>query len=136
MPVVDAVDLHITLLSAGLAAFINIWLAIRCGQARIKGKVAHGDGGDAMLGRAMRAHANFTEYTPIFLILIFALEVTGHAGWPLGVAAGLFLAGRIFHAVGMKADVPGYARTVGMLCTAPILLALGIAAVLAGVRVI
>ncbi|VVT19028.1 MAPEG family protein [Erythrobacter sp. EC-HK427] len=132
----DALDLHITLLSAGLAAFINIWLAIRCGRARMKGKVAHGDGGDAMLGRAMRAHANFTEYTPLFLILIFALEITGHSGWLLGVAAGLFLAGRIFHGIGMDAEIPGFARTVGVLCTIPILLALGVAAVLAGVRVI
>lgn len=136
MPEFTTMDMHITLLSAGIAAFINIWLAIRCGRARLKGQVAHGDGGDKMLGRAMRAHANFTEYTPLFLILIFALEATGHSGWPLGVAAGLFLAGRIFHGVGMDAEVPGYARTVGVLCTIPILLALGIAAVLAGLRII
>ncbi|MGB3167176.1 MAG: MAPEG family protein [Alteraurantiacibacter sp.] len=127
-------DLHITLLSAGLAAFINIWLAIRCGRARMRGKVAHGDGGDALLGRAMRAHANFTEYTPLFLILVAALELTGHGGWPLGVGAGLFLAGRIFHAVGMDAEVPGYARTVGVLCTIPTLLALGVAATLTGLK--
>ncbi len=129
-------DLHITLLSAGIAALINFWLALRCGRARIKGKVAHGDGGDVTLGRAMRAHANFTEYTPLTLVLIAALELTGHSGWLLGVAAGLFLAGRIFHGVGMEAEEPGFARTVGVLCTIPIMLALGIAAILAGLRVI
>lgn len=129
-------DLHITLLSAGLAALINIWLSVRCGRARVKHKVAHGDGGEVSLQRAMRAHSNFTEYTPLTLVLIFVLEVTDHSGWLLGVAAGLFLVGRVLHAIGLDADEPGMPRLIGMLCTIPIILALAIAAILAAVRVI
>lgn len=129
-------DLHITLLSAGIAALINLWLSVRCGRARIKGQIAHGDGGNVTLQRAMRAHSNFTEYAPIMLVLVFVLEITGHSGWLLGVAAGLFLVGRIFHAIGLDADKPGMPRLIGMLCTLPILLALAIAAILAGVKLI
>lgn len=129
-------DMHITLLSAGLAAFINIWLAMRGGRARVKGKVMHGDGGDEALQRRMRAHANFTEYTPLTLVLIAALELTGHGGWLLALAASLFLIGRVLHAVGLNADEPGMARFVGMLCTLPVMLALGVAAILAAFRVI
>ena len=129
-------DLHITLLAAGIAALINCWLAIRCGRRRMKENVAHGDGGNDSLQRAMRAQSNFIEYTPIVLILVFALEITGHSGWLLGVAAGLFLAGRILHAIGLDADKPGMLRMIGMMCTLPIMLALAIAAILAGVRVI
>ncbi len=129
-------DLHITLLSAGIAALINLWLSIRCGRARTKGKIAHGDGGDVTLQRAMRAHSNFTEYTPIFLVLVFALEITGHSGWLLGVAAGVFLVGRILHPFGLDADKPGMLRLIGALSTLIVLLALGIAAILAGAKLL
>lgn len=129
-------DMHITLLSAGLAAFINIWLAMSCGRARVKGKIAHGDGGDVMLLRRMRAHANFTEYTPLTLVLIAALEFTGHGGWLLAIAASLFLIGRVLHGLGMDADEPGKARLIGIFFTLPIMLLLGVAAVLAAMRVI
>ena len=127
-------DMHITLLAAGIAAFINLWLAARCGTKRLKGKIAHGDGGNPVLQRRMRAHANFTEYTPLTLILIAALEITGHSGWLLGVAAGLFLAGRIMHAIGLDADKPGFLRSTGMLCTFLPMLGLAIAAILAGLE--
>ncbi|MDE1466377.1 MAPEG family protein [Aurantiacibacter sp. D1-12] len=129
-------DLHITLLSAGIAALTNLWLAMRCGRARTKGKIAHGDGGDVTLQRAMRAQSNFIEYTPLLLLLVFALEITGHSGWLLGVAAGLFLIGRILHAIGLDADKPGMLRMIGMMCTLIPTLGLAIAAILAGVKLI
>lgn len=132
----EMLDMHITLLSAGLAGFINIWLAVRCGRTRMKSKVLHGDGGNVALQRRMRAHANFTEYTPVTLILIAALELTGHGGWLLAVPAAVFLIGRVLHAIGLDADEAGTPRFLGMLCTLPIILVLGIAAVLAAFRVI
>ncbi|WP_271077490.1 MAPEG family protein [Aurantiacibacter sp. MUD61] len=129
-------DLHITLLSAGIAALINLWHFWRCGRARQKGNIAHGDGGDVTLQRAMRAHSNFTEYTPLFLLLVFVLEITDHSGWLLGVAAGLFLVGRVFHAIGLNSDKPGMLRMIGMLCTLLPTLGVAVAAILAGVKVI
>lgn len=129
-------DLHITLLAAGIAAFINIWLSFRCGRMRVLTKIMHGHGGDEALMRRMRAHSNFTEYTPLALVLIFVLELTGHSGWLLGVGAGLFMVGRILHAFGLDKDEPGMARMIGMICTVPIIFALGVAAILAGVKLI
>jgi uncharacterized membrane protein YecN with MAPEG domain len=124
-------ELQITLVSAAVAALINIWLAYRCGSVRGKEKIMHGDGGSALLMRRMRAQANFVEYTPFALILIAALELSGHAGWPLAAASGLFLLGRIAHGFGMDGEGPTKPRMVGMLLTLPILLGLAVAALLA-----
>lgn len=129
-------DLHITLLSTALAALINIWLAARCGAMRGKEKILHGDGGNAALLRRMRAQANFIEYTPLALILIAALELSGHAGWPLAVSALAFMLGRILHAFGMDSEEVAKPRMIGMLLTLPIMLGWAIAAILVAFRVI
>lgn len=130
------VDLHITLISSALAALITLWLGFRCIRARQKGRVLHGDGGDAVLLRRMRAQANFVEYTPFALILVGALELSGHGGWLLAGAALIFLAGRIVHALGMDSETVSPLRTIGMLATIIVLVALAIAALLAAFRVI
>ena len=108
-------ELHITLLSAALAALINLWLSIRCGRARTSAKILHGDGGDAALGRHMRAHSNFVEYTPIALVLILVLELSGQAGWLLALTALVYLLGRVLHPLGMQSDKPAPARMIGTL---------------------
>ena len=72
-------ELHITLLSAAAATLIAILLSARCGATRGKEKILHGDGGNPVMMRRMRAHANFVEYTPLALILIAALELAGQA---------------------------------------------------------
>ena len=129
-------NLHITLVAAAIAALINMWLAWRCGAVRGKEKIMHGDGGNALLTRRMRAQANFVEYTPLVLILVGALEATGHGGWPLAATVALFLFGRILHGIGMEGEGPTKPRMIGMLLTLPILLGLAIAALLAAFDVI
>ncbi len=93
--------LQTTLSLAAAAAIINIWLAMRCGRLRASEKIMHGDGGSAPLMRRMRAHSNFTEYTPIALILIAAIELTGKGGSWLAIVGAVYMAGRVLHALGM-----------------------------------
>lgn len=115
--------LPITLTSAGLAAIINFWLALRVGQVRTREKVLIGDGGNEHVIRRMRAHANFVEFTPFILILIGAIELAlGTNNW-LWAAALLFLAGRILHAFGMDGFMPG--RMIGTIITMLSLVGLG-----------
>lgn len=64
--------LPITLTLAAACALINFWLAVRCARIRVGAKLLHGDSGNMLLARRMRAHANFIEYTPIVLILSLA----------------------------------------------------------------
>ena len=123
--------LHISLLSAALAGLIAIWLGARCGSVRGKEKILHGDGGNALLLRRMRAQANFTEYTPFALALIMVLEFAGQAGWALGLSAMAFMLGRILHAIGMDSAEVTKLRMAGMLLTMPLLLGWAIAALLA-----
>ncbi|HEV7232793.1 MAG TPA: MAPEG family protein, partial [Sphingorhabdus sp.] len=54
-------SLPVTLTIAAGAALVNIWLMVRCGQARTKESVSIGDGGNEFVIRRMRAHANFVE---------------------------------------------------------------------------
>ena len=113
--------LHISLLAAALAALIAIWLGMRCGQVRVKEKILHGDGGNALLHRRMRAQSNFTEYTPIALLLVLALDLAEQDGWLLGGTALAFMLGRVLHAIGMDSDGPATPRMIGMLLTLPLL---------------
>ena len=123
-------DLPITLCTAAAAALLNIWLAMRCGQARMKAKVSIGDGGDSWLIKRMRAHANFTEFTPFALILILMLELAGQGGTLLALSAAIYILSRICHMFGMEADEPSKLRMFGIMGTMVLLLVWSIAAVL------
>jgi uncharacterized protein len=116
-----------SLTAAGIAALINFWLALRCGQARGKENVSVGDGGSEFLIRRMRAHANFIEFTPIVLILIGLIEyATGTSMW-LWVVMAIYMLGRVAHAFGMDGAMK--ARMAGAIITTITTLGLGLYAV-------
>ena len=119
-------ELSITLTIAAAAALINMWLIIRCGQARTSEKVSVGDGGNEFVIRRMRAHANFIESAPIVLILIGALEATGGTSNWLWLVGIVYTLGRLAHALGMDGGALAKGRTVGTLIT--MLTLLGLAA--------
>lgn len=116
--------LEITLIFAAAAALINLWLSIRVGQVRTSQKVSVGDGGNEMVTRRMRAHANFVEYTPFFLILLGLTELAWGTNIWLWGAAIVFILGRIAHPFGM--DGNGKLRMFGILSTMLVLLGLAI----------
>ena len=98
----SSIMLPITLMTAGAAALLNLWLAMRTSSVRTKAKIDIGDGGNDLLIRRMRAHANFVEYTPFILILIALIEYTTGTSLWLWVASAVFLLGRVGHALGME----------------------------------
>ena len=109
--------LTITLTIAGAAALINVWLGIRVSQLRIKGKVPTGDGGNALVAARMRAHANFVEYTPFFLILLAVIELArGSEPWLWAVAIAFVLA-RLAHPFGMDRKAPNLLRAGSIVVT-------------------
>lgn len=119
--------LQITLVIAAAAAILNIWLAVRVGRVRTANKVSVGDGGDEAVIRRMRAHANYTEYTPFFLILLAAIELAiGYSIWLWAVAI-LYILGRIAHAFGM--DGASKLRSAGIIITMLVLLGMAIWAI-------
>ncbi len=77
----------------------------------------HGDGGNVLLLRRMRAQSNFTEYAPFALVLIVVLDLTGHDGWLLGLTALAFMIGRVLHPLGMDAEGEHWGRKIGTILT-------------------
>ena len=80
------------------------------------------------LQRNIRAHGNFSEYVPIFLILLLILEILGTSSfYYLLTICLIFFYGRLAHAICFAFyDFNPYLRNSGMLCT---YLSLGIFAV-------
>lgn len=109
--------LTITLTIAGAATLLNLWLGVRVSQLRRRHKVSVGDGGNPAVAARMRAHANFAEYAPFFLILLGLVEMArGAETWLWGVAI-LFVAGRLMHPFGMDRPAPNALRVAGMIAT-------------------
>ena len=116
--------LPITLTLAGAAAILHIWLASRVVRIRNALKVGVGDGGNEAVLRRMRAHANYAENMPIFLILIGLIELAGgdrRILWAAGIA---FILARIAHAFGMDGALR--LRIIGMVASTAVILGLAI----------
>jgi uncharacterized protein len=114
-------QLSVTAMVAAACAILLLILAIDTIRHRLRAKVAFGDGGDARLTSASRAHGNLAEHAPIVLIMLGLLEFNNadHAVlWWIGV---VFLLGRISHAIGLYApSAPGKApipRQIGVVIT-------------------
>jgi uncharacterized protein len=124
------VILQTTLSLTAAAAIINLWLIYRVIRLRISESVVHGDGGKPLLMQRMRAHANFIENTPILLILIAAIELTGKGGRWIAFVGALFLLARVLHAIGMDRTEAGALRGTGMIVTLLVTVGLAVIAVL------
>lgn len=120
---------RITAVYAGLLLLLFLALTVRVLSRRFAARVTLGTGGDRLLERAIRVHANCAEYVPIFLATLLAAELCGAPAPALHAAGVAMLAGRIAHGVGMSREpdiLP--LRAGGMVLT---LLGLAMAAALA-----
>jgi uncharacterized membrane protein YecN with MAPEG domain len=71
------------------------------------------------LDRNVRAHGNFSEYVPIFLVLLMILELLGNTSFTyLLLICSFFAYGRLAHAIcfAFYKSNP-FLRISGMLCT-------------------
>ena len=122
--------LPITLTIAGAAAILHVWLSLRVSRLRRPLKIGVGDGGNEMLLRRIRAHANFAENVPLFLVLLGFLELaTGGSLWLWG-AAILFVLARLGHVFGMDRPGANPLRVGGISISWLVMLGLGIYAIL------
>lgn len=111
-----------TTLYVALMGLLFLALSVRVILLRQKYQVALGDAGEKPLKRAIRVHANFAEYVPLCLLLIYFVELAGaRAALVHGLGLALLL-GRLLHAFGvsqvqetLKFRVSGMAITFGIL---------------------
>ncbi len=129
-------SLSITLLYGGALALWFLVLTVRVIQGRSgPGAPSLGDGGDLMLQRRIRGHANFVEYVPLILVLLGMLELNGSAPWLLHAIGASLLVGRLLHGYSFaftEQNVPG--RVGGIVLTLLALLTAGGAALLQGLQ--
>jgi uncharacterized protein len=82
------------------AALLALWLLVlsaRVSRLRMDRGVMLGDGGDPLLQRVIRGHANFTEYVPLALLLLAILELSRFSIYLLHALGATLLAGRLLH---------------------------------------
>src|SRR3546814_5419453 len=94
--------LPVTLVTAGGAALINAWLALRVGLVRRAAAVSIGDGGNLALATRMRAQATSAENAPFIVILIGLSEFAQGSSIWLWVVSAIFVIVRVAHALGME----------------------------------
>ena len=88
-------------LYAVIFTLLLYYLSLKVIKCRRRLKISLGDGGSKELLKVSSAHANAVENIPIFLILLFSLELNqGH--WAIIHTAGIMmLIARILHAWGI-----------------------------------
>ena len=118
---------RITLLFVSLHVLLYLALSFRVIARRKASKVGIGTGGDEVLARAVRVHANFSEYVPVALLLLALLELSGiHAGL-LWVYGALLFVARVLHAIGLAVSAgASFGRFTGTVLTFIVLLAMAI----------
>ena len=109
---------------AALLAIIFVFLSIRIIRQRHKLKIGLGDAGNKDMQRAVRVHANFAEYVPVGLLMIYLVEQSGVYAWfAHALCLGLLL-GRLSHAYGVSQSKENFRfRIAGMSLTFAVLLA-------------
>lgn len=94
----------VSLCVASLAALLQLFLTAQVIKRRRAEQAGVGQEPSETLQRAIRAHGNFTEVTPIFLILLVLLEMVDSYLWWVGGLGAVFLIGRVLHARSILVD--------------------------------
>lgn len=111
------VSVPVVALYGALNALLNVGLALRVSQIRMRDKVSIGVGGNKSLELAVRVHANNAEFVPLGLVMLLIAELMGGSSLWLHVAGGSLLVGRILHVAGMPFRSPNPARFLGTALT-------------------
>lgn len=108
----------ITSLYAALLGLLFITISFRVSLLRLRYKQGIGHGEHHDLARAVRVQANFAEYVPFALLLLFIAEWHGAPFWLLHLAGSLLFLARVLHAAGLSAYAgTSFGRFTGILLT-------------------
>ena len=118
---------------AGLLGLLAAALTINVGRLRNQKRINLGDGGDPEMQRAIRAHGNLIELTPLCLLIIWLLHGP-YGNRTIAILAVILTVARFVHAGGMLGAV-GPGRAVGATATTFVLAAASIMLILAGLSV-
>ena len=108
---------------AVIAVVILLTLSARVIYLRTKLKVSLGDAGQKDLQAAIRGHANFTEYVPLALFLLFLIEFQSGNLLVIYTLGTALVIGRLLHSYAFwnSARSLSMPRMVGMILTFTVL---------------
>lgn len=110
---------------AGLLTLLVLGLAMRVMWLRNTRKVGLGTGDVPELARAVRAHANATEYVPLALLLLIVLAFDQAPDWQLHAFGITLLVARLLHAFGLSRFAGlSFGRVTGVMLTLLVMLAM------------
>lgn len=126
LPIVSAV-------TAGILIIMQMVLVLFVSFVRRRDKQSLGDGGNADLLRAARRHGNFTENAAIFVAALTLFELIGGGRQMTEIYAGIFIVGRLAHAVGLSMkNTTNILRVLGTVVTVGVCIVLGVRLVMMG----
>lgn len=103
---------------AAVLTAMMIVLSFRVSLARRRCGVSLGEGDDTVLLERVRAFGNFAEWAPMALLLIVLAEAAGASAGTVHLAAGMLVAGRLLHPLGLRATALfTLSRFLGMVLT-------------------
>lgn len=109
----------VTALYGALNVFLTVALSLNVSRVRGKHNVWRGDGGQADVVSAIRAHGNNVENVPLALLLLLIAELCGGNSVALHVFGGALLFARLAHAYGLirasRVQVVGALTTLAVL---------------------
>ena len=115
----------------GVLALIFFVLSARTIQGRVAYRIALGDGDHPDMRSRMRAHANFAEYVPICLLLMWLLAEMNFSVWVIHVLGMMLVVARVLHPFGVHIrKSPNPPRFLGATLTLLVVLGGGILALL------
>jgi len=111
-------SVYVTPLYAAVLALMFVAMSVRTLRLRRQLRIAVGDKGDQQMLRAMRVHANFAEYVPFSLLLIYMFETRSGTGVLIHALCVCLIVGRFSHAYGLsRVDEDYRYRVFGMSMT-------------------
>jgi uncharacterized membrane protein YecN with MAPEG domain len=109
---------YITSLYAGLLGIFYLLLSSYVVMGRWQHKISLQDSGNPDMLRRIRMHANFAEYVPFLLLLMFLLEIKGLQVWALHSFGLTLLIARLVHPIGIASEkAPNLFRMLGAILT-------------------
>jgi uncharacterized membrane protein YecN with MAPEG domain len=121
----------ITGIYAALLALVYLSLSIRVINFRKRFRISLGDGNNPQVARAIRIHANFAEYVPFALILIYLIETQTSYRIFIHVLGMILLVARISHAYGLRSESADFRFRVGGMVLTFLVYIIGALALLA-----
>ncbi len=110
--------MFMTPLFAAILSLLYVYLSYAVIRLRMIHRLGSGSGDIVALERAIRAHANFAEYVPLTLILLWFVETLTMSSTLVLLFGSVFVLGRIMHVVGMLQPKRWMIlRQIGMVAT-------------------